>query len=217
MNLTKLLLGLTNLPIYLAALYALVRFIQFPKELRAISYFIFYSALIQTVSLMLWYFHINNMFLLHLYINIGLGLLAWFYITVLVDYLNKKLILLAVALFWLASLIDLIINDRLAKFNSLFLTIESILVIIISLFTFSFILNKDIKVIKQKLYSSVMWINSGLFIYYTANVLLFYFGQYIMTAAFGASAAINIWLMHSVFTVIMYSCFIVGLWRWNRT
>jgi hypothetical protein len=216
MSIGKILIGLTNIPIYIATVYALVRFKEFTSELKAISYFIFFSAIIQTISLVLWYYRINNMILLHLYINIGIGLLALFYINVLHDYLSKKLIITAVGLFWVASLVDLVVNDKIYKFNSFFLTIESILVIIISLFTFNFILNKDIRIIKQKLYSSLMWINSGLFVYYSANVLLFYFGQYIMTVAFGVSAAINIWLLHSLFNTLMYTCFIVGLWRWDR-
>jgi hypothetical protein len=56
------------------------------------------------------------------------------------------------------------------------------------------------------------WINSGIFIYYSSSLLIFYFSD-AMARVLPIYLNQNIWILHSLFSMIMYSCFIVALWK----
>jgi hypothetical protein len=56
------------------------------------------------------------------------------------------------------------------------------------------------------------WINSGLFIYYVSSLLIFYFGQ-VITDTFSKELNRYMWIFHAFFSLVMYSCFFVGLWK----
>jgi membrane protein implicated in regulation of membrane protease activity len=70
--------------------YAALCFKKAGTELRVFSYFIFFSGIIQFLSLLLWFLGKNNMPLLHIYVAAGFLLLAWFYRTLLRNFINPK-------------------------------------------------------------------------------------------------------------------------------
>lgn len=198
------------------AAYVLVVYKQLNSELRIFSYYIFFSFVIQIVSFSLSSLHINNMLFLHLNVYGSIGLLGWFYAEVLNGFISKRVIASIVAIFWFGCIIDIIVNNPLMQFNSMLLTVECILMIIISLFTFSFMLNDNIRVLKKDIFYSLMWINSGIFIYFTSNILLFFFNNAITAMAVGTKMGSKMWVFHAFFIVIMYCCFFIGLWKRQR-
>ncbi|MCU0440831.1 MAG: hypothetical protein MUE96_00385 [Bacteroidia bacterium] len=153
------------------------------------------------------------MVFLHIYIYGSVGLLGWFYSKVFNGFINKRVFEVGVILFWVVATTDIIVNDSLKEFNSFLLLIQSILFIIVSLFTYSFMLNQTIRELKAYLFYSLLWINSGLFIYYSSSLLLFYFDSTIKEIAKGTKLGAKMWVFHSFFILVMYSCFFVGLWK----
>lgn len=212
MNFTKLIIVLAHFPILITGIYALYRYKSFSYELKAFAWFIFFSTIIQLTSLSLWFKSINNMPLLHLYVSIGFVFLIQFYGSVLKGYINRKILWGIAIVFVLISLVNTLFFQNIYTFNSNALTLESVLIVIFSLFTFNLLLNQTVKEQKHQLLTSLNWINGGLFLYYSSCILLFYFGEVII-AAFSVKEFRYTWILHSFFSTVMYTCFIIAIWK----
>lgn len=212
MNLPEIIIVAAHIPVLIAVGYAAVRYRELGPELKVFSWFLFLSGVIQFVSLYFWFHHWNNMPLLHVYVAGGFVCLAWFYKMVLGGWINAGIIWLAAALFLLFSVVNSLFIQPVLTFNSNALTVESVLIVILSLFTFLFLLNDSVKERGGQGIISLNWINSGLFIYYSSSLLFFYFGSTIMQQ-FSVNLSQYAWIYHSFFSVVMYTCFSIGIWR----
>lgn len=212
MDVSKFILVSANVPILATCVYAGRKYHTFNSDLRAFAWYIFATSIIQCISVTLWALNMNNMFMLNLYINIGFFLLLRFYADVLNGFISNKVLWVTGILFCSFNLGYLVLNDAWFSFNSISLAAESVLIIILALSTFIFLLNHNVQVLKQGRISSLNWINSGLFIYFASNILLFYFGEIIMNT-FSKALSRFIWVLHALFSVIMYMCFLIGLWK----
>jgi hypothetical protein len=216
MNFQETLLIAAHLPVLLTVVYAALVYKKLGKELKVFSWYIFLSGIIQFASLFFWFVSKNNMPLLHLYVAAGFVCLAWFYATLLKGFINVKIIWCVVILFLLFTTINSLFIQDIFTFNSYALTVESILIIILGLFTYMFFLNDFVKETSGRDIKSLSWINSGLFIYYSSSLLIFYFGAAI-TYAFSRTHNLQAWMFHSLFSIVMYTCFFIGLWKRSRT
>ncbi len=186
------------------------------KALAAFAWFIFFSGAIQFVSLVCWLRHMNNLPLLHIYVAGGFLCLAWFYCIVLGSYIHRFVIWGSAIVCVLFSVINTLFIQPVYIFNSYALVVESVFVIILSLFTFLFLLNQTIQDSGIRDMSSINWINSGLFIYYLSSLLIYYFSN---NTIFSTTFAMRryTWMFHAFFSVVMYSCFLIGLWKRSKT
>jgi hypothetical protein len=216
MNFPEIVIILSHLPILLAVVYTASIYRQLRPELKVFSWFIFFSGLIQFASLACWFARKNNMPLLHLYVAGGLLLIAWFYSTVLSGFISKKVIWSVALAFLLFTTINSLFIQPVHTFNSYALTIESVLIVILALFTFTFFYNNIVKETSGRDIKSLTWINSGLFVYYSSDLLIFYFGA-IITQTLSTSLNQYTWVFHSFFSIVMYTCFIIGLWQRSKT
>lgn len=207
---------LSHLPILLAVVYAAWHYKKLGRELKVFSWFIFLSGIIQFTSLAFWYAGKNNMPLLHFYVAAGFACLAWFYKTVLNNFISAKIIWSVTVLFLIFTLANSLFAQDIFTFNSNALVVESVLIIILALFTFTFLLNGIVKETGRHDSRSLNWINSGLFIYYSSSLLIFYFGT-VITQAFSRYLNLYTWVFHSFFSMVMYTCFFVGLWKRSKT
>ncbi|MDP9048051.1 MAG: hypothetical protein M3N14_07930 [Bacteroidota bacterium] len=212
MTIAKALLIANDIPILLAGCLVMIYYRRFEKKFRIFSWFIICSVIIQIIALVLWLKRENNMPLLHLYVPLGFILLAWFYQAVLESLINKAIIV-TVALFFLCfSIINSLFFENIFIFNSNALTVESILLIIFSIFTFIVLLNQQLQSVTRRAKQSLSWINSGILIYYSSTLLLFYFSNYVMHH-YSVNVSAHTWMFHSFASIIMYTCFLVGLWK----
>ncbi len=208
----ELIIKFASVPVFITAIYAMSVYKKLPAELQIISWFIFLSAVIQGVSEFLWFQSQNNLWLLHIYVGVGFVLLAAFYNSILSGFINKAVIRLTTILFVIFTIINAAYFQGFYSYASYSITIESILIIILSLSTFIMLLDNIVKESKAHLVKSINWINSGLFIYYTSSLLLFYFGE-LLTLDSLKNPSQFAWVLHFVFLVIMNICFIVGIWK----
>lgn len=216
MEIARVVIVSSHLPILLAAIYSFIHFRRFNVGLQIFSYFIFFTFLIQFSSLVLWFFSINNMPLLHFYVIGEFLFLSWFYQNILGEYINVRIIWIIVILFSLFSICNSIFFQNIFKFNSNSITVQSILVIILSSFSYIVFLNKIVKQRNNKDIPSLNWINSGLFIYHLSNLLIFYFGATIMDKL-SVTLGLNAWILHSLFSIVMYTCFLIGLYKAEKS
>lgn len=203
------------IPVLITASYALLVRKQLTPNLRIFSWFIFLSAIVQVTSTLLWVQSKNNLPLLHFYVATGFLCLAWFYGTVLRDFINKKVIWYIAGFFTIFTLINGIFIQGIFTFASYALTAESILIIILSLSTFMLLLSDIVKEKRMQESVSLNWINSGLFVYYSSSLLIFYFGE-VITHTFSKTLNHYTWVLHFVFLTVMHGCFFIGLWKRPR-
>jgi hypothetical protein len=217
MRFEKVVILLSYLPVCGAAALAMAVYRKSDRALKMFCIYVLFSTVILLLSLALSQNNINNMVLLHVYCPAGFLLLAYFYKRLLNNAVNKELLPVLALLFVAFSLVNSIFFQNIFTFNTYALTTESILIIILTLFTFLVSLNRNSTslVIRTNLHS-VNWINSGLLLYHSSTLLLFYLSNY-LTKFYSLNFNLNIWLLHSVVSVIMYSCFIVGLWKQLKT
>ena len=202
------------LPPILVFIYTLLIFRTLAYELKPFGWFTILSGIIEGLSRTLSSFQINNMPLLHIYVAGGFVCLALFYGRIFKGFLNPNLIKSIIGLFLFATLINVLFFQSFFSFNSNLLTAESVLIIIFSLSTYILLLNEIVKKSRMDLLKSLNWINSGLFLYFTSSLIIFYFGD-IITRSISLQTQIT-WSMHAVFSSLMYVCFFVGLWNRPR-
>ena len=216
MNFSQWIIVLSHLPILITVVYAAIRYRSLGPELKVFSWFVFLSGLVQFVSLAFWFVRKNNLPLLHFYVAAGFVCLAWFYKTVLKGFVDPVIIWVVTGVFLVFTIVNSLFFQPVLTFNSTALTVESILVVILALFTFIFFLNDIVRQTSGKDVRSLNWINSGLFIYYSSSLLIFYFGA-TFTRLFSANLNQYTWIFHSFFSMVMYTFFCIGLWKRSET
>lgn len=215
-NLAKSISVVSLAPVFIGAVYGGIVFQHLKKRLKLFSLFLFFSAIMQLISGIMWWNKINNLPLLHVYVAGGFVCIALFYRELFRHLLDHRILLCVAIAFVVFAILNALFFQSLFQFSSRTLTVESILVIVISLSTFTLFMNdygSDIELPDRK---SLSWINAGFFIYFSSNLLIFYFGD-IFTRKFSVYLNQNTWMLHSFFSMIMYSCFIVALWKRPRS
>ncbi len=207
---------LSHVPIYVTAFYSLAIYKKLNRALKIFSWFLFVTSSIQFVSLLLALRGINNMPLLHLYVACSFSLLTWFYAIVLKGMIDKRIMPVIGIMFLIFTVINSLFFQNIFTFNSIALSVESILLIVFSLSTSRLFLNDSTNEERKQLSTSLTWINSGLFIYYSSNLLIYYFGA-VITRSFSQNLNLYTWVVHSFFSVIMYILIFVGLWKRSKT
>ncbi|MES2781028.1 MAG: hypothetical protein V4651_14140 [Bacteroidota bacterium] len=215
MSWIKLVLIFSNIPICGCMVLALVQYKRLNKELKIFSWFIFVSAIVQCFSLALWFFSIHNLFLNHFFVPISAICIAIFYNSLLSKFINSNVIWTVLTLFLLTTIANSVFIQPLTAFNSYALAIQCVLVVILSLATFLLLMNYGNQLTNEMNVKSLNWINSGLFIYYASVLILFYFGD-IIIKSFSMEVNRYVWLLHSLFYIIMSGCFFIGLWKRPR-
>jgi hypothetical protein len=209
---TKLIIIASHAPIFFSAGYAVMICRKLRDELKVFSWFLFISGILQLISLLLWWKGINNLPVLHLYVPAGFVALALFYHAVMKGFIPRSIIPVTAAVFVALSVLNSVFFQPLLTFNSYALTLESVLVIVLSLFTYILLLNKIVAQKKKDDLKSINWINAGIFIYYSTALLIFYFGD-LITHSYSRQFNRYAWMLHSFLSVVMYLCFIIGLWK----
>jgi hypothetical protein len=116
----------------------------------------------------------SNLPIFHIYTALEFSFIYLFYLFFYKQYFNFKILYLLIPLFYIVTYIDYKING-LNDIDSFSVTVESSIFIILSLISFTFLL-------RNLIYENVLsipffWINSGILIYFSGNILLFIFGK----------------------------------------
>jgi hypothetical protein len=212
MTFAKFVIVFSHIPIAITTGYAVLRYKRLDADLKIFACYLLLSGVVHFITLVTWFYKLNNMPLLHFYVAAGFTNLALFYRAVLRDVLDKKIISIVILVFLAFTLTNSIFIQDIFLFNSYALTVESVLIIILSLSTYVLLLNDIVKETRIHAIKSLNWINSGLFIYYASSLLIFYFGD-LITLLSPSYLVRYTWVLHSAFLMIMYACFFVGLWK----
>ncbi len=209
----KLATYLTFLPLLLTMGWFALRWSCWRGPWRAFRWWLVFETVSQLLATGLALAKVNNLPLLYAYTPVGMVLLAWFYQAQFRDFLPPRVLGIGMVLFLAYCGYDIWQKDTLFQFNSEVSTLQSILVVMLSLAAYLLSLEKAAQQATKPTETGLNWINSGLFLYHASNLILFYFGELLMNDAFPDADARATWLLHFVFSAVMYLCFFIGTWK----
>lgn len=195
--------------------YAIWLYKNLPLAFRVLTGYLCWSALIQGLSEAFAYFHVNNLAFSHLHVMVGMVLLTWFYSILLTPFISKKLFFGVGFSFVVLAILNALLWQPIFSFNTNTLTAESVLVVIFSLSTFILLLNDALNQHIRHIQTSLNWINSGLFVYYSGSLLLFYNGEIIMHVISQKWSEYT-WMAHVLMSIILHLTILIGIWKSPR-
>ncbi|GAB5557609.1 MAG: hypothetical protein SchgKO_18220 [Schleiferiaceae bacterium] len=150
----------------------------------------------------------NNMPLYHLYVGIEFFWI-WILLKPIIPTPKNSSALFIGAL--LAFEVFVIINSAwiqdMSEYPSFTRTTESILIIAVSIYYFYSTLIQKME--KNLLRSPFFWLASGLLIYFSCNLLLFIFGNYISDRS--SPLFRSLWSVHAVLNILLYLSYSVAV------
>ncbi len=213
---TKFILVLFHIPLFAISFYVLCIWGKLRQELKTLSWYLILTGVLQIASLVMWFLHVNNLPVLHVLVPLRFVLLVFMYKSILSGYVRSWVLDALIVGFCVFSVVNTIFFDPWNTFNSNAMTLESIILIILSLSTYVFLMDKRMTEHLKNYLRSVELMNSGVFIYYTSSLLLTYFGKYTIQVI-NPELSRYTWIIHGIFSVIMYYFFWRALWKRNST
>lgn len=166
------------------------------------------SFVIEIINVALVRSNINNLFIFRLYTVIEFILISFFYHTFFKKYFRSCYFLLAIPVLLLVAFIDYKINGlkSLDNFSS---SIGAIFLSLYALFSFLFVIRKLI--FENILSASFFWINSGILFYFSGNLLVFVFSNYIFTNEESIGNAL--WSVPQFLNIFYNILISIGFWK----
>lgn len=191
---------------YLILFFNLILFIKgFANQGKAYKIFTWYLGVVFTIQIISNIFmrmNANNLFLSHFYFIGQFILLSFFYITVLKEEFQKKLVKAGLVIGLLALSIQYAYDTSLFfKFNLFEIFITSFLLIIYATIHFYNMLNE-----KKEFY----YVNVGLLIYLLGSTILFFVGN--LTAVLSPKMSLFTWILNALL-IIINQFFILIEWK----
>lgn len=205
----KLIISLASLFILLPVVVALYQYKRLGEAMKTMAWYVFLGGAIQLYSSLLNDQKDNNLWLLHLYTPLEFACIAWFFSTVLKGFFPKKVFLwLAIGFTLLSCLNSAFLQDT-KTFNTYARSLEGLLVITMCLFwCYKTLLEMKIQRLEE---DPVFWVNTGFLLYFSGNVLLFAFSNYILNI--NSDLNLYIWAFHALFSILLYFLITIGLWK----
>ena len=152
--------------------------------------------------------NINNMIVFHFFTIIEFILISIFYLLFFKKYLKPVYLLIPIPVFVILAFFDYKINS----FNTMddfTASIGAILLSLYALFSFFFMMRKLI--FENILTEPFFWINSGVLFYFSGNLLVFAFYNYICTYQRSYSEAV--WAIPQFLTIFFNILISIGFWK----
>lgn len=212
MSLTKFILIICHIPIFYISINLLFKFSQFRHEIKPVATYLILTGILFAISLVLWFYNINNLIILHILVPLRFLLLITIYNKIFSGYLPKWIMQIVAVIFCIFSIVNTFLFETYDTFNSSALTIEGVVMIILSLSTYLFLIDKRMTKHLKDFKRSIEWVNSGVFIYYTTTLTVSYFGKFIIELL-SPELSRYTWMVNSILIIIMHYCFYIAIWK----
>lgn len=176
------------------------------KEMRVLFLYVIIAAFVEILSSIFTKLNIQNLYLINLFTVAECTILSLFYIQILTT--KKYSIIIYTLLFCFCGIFiyDVIF---LHGFNSMAIfpiIVESFILIGLSLFYF-YELARRMEYINI-LDNPLFWVNSAILIYFSGNLFLFIFSNYILTQPNN-----RLWNLHDILNIIYNVLLIIAFWK----
>lgn len=195
--------------LFILVIITIIRYLFITHELRYITYFVGLSVLAQIVTYVLAELTGNNLPILHLYTILEFNIIALFYFSFFGYFYNRKLVPSLMIFFTGFAIINSLFIQKLTEFNTYARSLESIILVVLSILCFYKILVELNTKNLTKL--PIFWINTGFLLYFAGNFVLFILSNVILkeNKAFNYMS----WGLHSCLLTLLYILIGVGLWN----
>lgn len=181
-------------------------------RLRVIFYYLILGSIFSIVTIALSAYGHNNLPFFHLYTLIeGIALLL-FYRYCLKSNLNKFFYTTLLFFFIIFCLLNSFLIQSIFSFNTYSRFAEAVIIISLSLYLFYITL--DVKTHERWYKNPLIFINMGLFIYFSSSLFLFLFSQLLLS---DKNVNIIAWVMHASLLLAMYILFAIGFLQVKKT
>lgn len=154
------------------------------------------------------YLNISNILLYNTHTLFEISLISAFYYKFLDKKKIKSIILIICSLFVIFLIFELAVQSK-NIMNEVPLTFESTYIIILTFLTFHQVLQKQ--VYKNIIDDPIFWFNSAFLIYFSGNLFIHLFSNFLHE--FAQKAFYEIWGVHSVLNIILYTLISIGFWK----
>lgn len=198
--------------IFLPLIIGIFSFRAFQKGTKYLFYFVVFGTLVEIIthSGIFWFGFIQNSFPIgHFYITVSLLFVGLFYLHKLDGFVNKKLIAGTIILFLLFGVINAVVIQGIYSFPSNSGAIGALILIFFSVLLYAKIMSEAN--IKRLHDSPVIWLNSAILIYYTANFFFYILFNIILNNSM--EFVKQTILIFKIFNTIFYVLLAVGFWK----
>lgn len=180
---------------------------NYPPSLRVLHLHLLVVNVFSLAGTVLWYLHINNLPLLHVYTLLECSLVSWFYSLVLTRWKWKQYLVYWVSAFAVFVLVNACCWQSWFRFNTYPRTVESMAVIVLSILCYFQLLDETPE--QRRTANPFFWINTGFFLYFCVAFTLFSLSNFLL----GMSHGLNLlaWTIHAFFSILLYLFIFIGL------
>jgi hypothetical protein len=206
-SLQKLLVYFEQIFLLIPVIAGFKRKIYSSEKFKLIFYllicYLFFEAALSYLS----YLKQNNLYIVYIGTFVEFSVLSVFYYKSYLLKRSKVFVLICYPVFLLFLYTDYHLQT-LQLWNTYSLSVESLCIIIFTLLSF-YEITQDTS---QKLFNIPMfWINSAFLIYYSGNLLVFVFNNYLYMMDHTIQK--KIWMINSILNIIYYIPISIGFWK----
>lgn len=190
---------------------AFIRYRYLPAAGRVLFVYLVVDAVVSIASSALAYHHVSNMPLYHFATIADTVLLLYFFSMVFADQRWAGYLTVAMFVFPLLAVLNLLLLQPLFSFNSYMLSLKAIVLI-----GLCFLYWWHYEPVAGKAWTAIPlhWIISGLMLYFSSAFILFTFSDLIISVS-SRSISIVLWNIHAGLSVIMYLLLATGLSKYK--
>lgn len=153
----------------------------------------------------------STVILFNVYYIILFSLLAWFYNEILLPQNGRKTLLAGLAIYFLAFVLTTFYVQSFSQYQTFMWTITGMIMIF---FSISYFINLFAARINMSHYE-LLWINSGVLLYFSLNLFLFVMSSYILTRL-DPEISLLIWSFHNVNNIMKNLLFGFGIYAFGK-
>jgi hypothetical protein len=184
--------------------------IQKQKSLIFIFYLQCITFFIEIINSLLAYNNNNSMMIVNLFTLIEFFFILWFFKSFFDKFFRPFFHVFLFFFFLLFIIYTGFVSNDIKIIDNLSVSIESIILIIYSLFSFYIIMKKMIY--ENLLSTPFFWINSAILIYFSGNLFFFAFSNYLQKHS-DQSLFLQLYIIHSIFNILYYITLSIGFWK----
>ena len=182
---------------------------RLPPNLRYLVALLGLEAATEIAGSLLHYYHQPNLFILPIFVAGEVWLLALVYDKALTWKAFSRLRPWLAGGFVAYCALDSLISPEVARFKPALLVLESLLILSLVALYFRKLLN-ELRVTNLSL-EPMFWVSIGLVINHLGSLQIYLFSNFTLSH-YSTRLNVNIWDIHSLLLVVLYSCYLVALW-----
>ncbi|MBO2029965.1 hypothetical protein J4D99_01070 [Siccationidurans ginsengisoli] len=201
--------GLARVALGAAVIVGVMRFKHLPSGLRYLVALLGLEVATELAVAVLHYKHQPNLFILPFFSAGEFWLLALVYDRALQSPAFSRMRPWLAGSFVAYCLFDSLVSPEMARFKPALQLVESVLVLgLVGLFFRKLLSELRITRLDRE---PMFWVSTGLIVKHLGSIQIFLFSNFLLSH-YSKELNLNIWAIHGLLLIVLYSCYLVALW-----